>query len=65
MTTCHSLNNMKTIIRIQLQYKMELSALHMELLSIEDEDRVKDQLTACSKIQDMLFQCFLKDQKLK
>ena len=28
MTTCHSLNNMNTIIRIQLQYKMELSALH-------------------------------------
>ena len=65
MTTCHSLNNMNTIIRIQLQYKMELSALHMELLSVEDEDQVKDQLTACSKIQDMLFECFLKDQKLK
>ena len=46
-------------------YKMELSALHTELLSVEDEDQVKDQLTACSKIEDVLFECFLKGRKLK
>ena len=44
-------------------YKMELSALHTLLLSVED--KVKDQLTACSKIKDVLFECFLKGQKLK
>ena len=44
---------------------MELSALDMELLSVDDEDQVKDQLTACSKIEDVLFECFLKGRKLK
>ena len=46
-------------------YKMELSALHTKLLSVEDENQVKDQLTACSKIEDVLFECFLKGRKLK
>ena len=44
---------------------MELSALHTLLLSVEDKDKVKDQLTACSKIKDVLFECFLKGRKLK
>ena len=46
------------------EYKVDLSCIHTTLLCIDDESEAEDQLSLCSQVESLLFECLHQTRKL-